>query len=134
MTGLEAFFASICRASGQINKAGLWGQVLQSNKCIIARPDPLIHVTLGFMLAQPVHTQHALLGDGFDGNKMHGGARCRFTNGNGIVGIVLSTLALQPVRGHQMGRDDAGIQAQARQLAGPEVGTGAGFHGHQTTG
>ena len=113
-------------------------------------------------LTQAVHTQHALLLDALDQHKMHLRTRGRFADGSGIVGIVLSALpcrpqaglrraffalsncaqaqlepqrsALQPVRGHQMGRDDAGIQAQAHQLAGPVVGAGAGFHGHQTTG
>ena len=42
--------------------------------------------------------------------------------------------ALQPVRCHQMGDDDARIQAQCDQLAGSVVGAGAGLHGNQTTG
>ena len=50
------------------------------------------------------------------------------------IGKVLSAFALQPVRGHQVGGDDARIQAQGDQLAGPVVGAGAGFHGHHATG
>ena len=111
---------------------------------------------------QAVDAQHALLIDGFDRHEMHLRSAGSFADGGGIVGIVFSALpcrpqaglrptffalsncaqaqlepqrsALQPVRGHQMGRDDSGIQAQAHQLAGPVVGAGTGFHGHQTTG
>jgi hypothetical protein len=42
--------------------------------------------------------------------------------------------ALQPVRGRQVGGDDACIKAQCDQLASPVMGAGAGLHGHQTTG
>lgn len=68
-----------------------------------------------------MHAQHALLLDGLDGNEVHLGARGGFADRCRVVGVVLAALALHPVRGHQVSGNDAHVQPQGDEPAGPVV-------------
>lgn len=85
-------------------------------------------------LTQAVHAQQALLFDGLDGNEVHVRAASGLADGGRIVGVVLAGLALQAVRGHQMGGDDARVQTHGTQAARPVVGAGTGLHGDEAAG
>ncbi len=85
-------------------------------------------------LAQAVHAQHALLLDALDRNEEHLRPSGGFTNGRGVVGVVLAAAALPAVGADQLRGDDACVQAQGHELARPVVRARAGLHGNDAAG
>ncbi len=60
--------------------------------------------------AQAVHAQHALLGQRLGRHEVHVRSRSSLADGCRIVGVVLATLALDPIRRDELRRDHAGIE------------------------
>jgi hypothetical protein len=78
--------------------------------------------------AQPMHTEHTLLINRFEGDIVHGGPRGCLAYRCCIVGIVFATFALLAIGGHQVRRDNARIQPHLQQFARPVVRPRAGLH------
>ena len=75
-----------------------------------------------------MQTKCGLLIFGFDRNEAHVRATDSFTNGLGIVVVVLAALA---IGSDETGRDDPGIVAEPGKLPGPVMGARTGFHANQ---
>lgn len=79
-------------------------------------------------LAHPVQAQHPLLLQALDGHKTHLGALHRLTDGGGICGIVLASLAREAVGHDELGGDQAHRVAMLDKQPGPVVCARAGPH------
>ena len=72
-----------------------------------------------------------LLLDGLDGDEAHAGAAHRFTDGLGIVSVVLVAL---DVRFDELRRDQLHAKSACLELSCPMVRTAATFHANLTAG
>lgn len=75
--------------------------------------------------------QDGLLIDGLDGNEAHRRSAGGFTNGGGIVEVVLAGAALVAIGGDEAGIDGPGIVAQRGEFTCPVMGAGTGLHGDE---
>ena len=98
---------------------------------VFIRRGDIGYLTIDESLAHAVDAQAPLRVDALDGHEAHVRALDGFADGLRVRRIVLAFAPAQPVRRHELGRDDAHRVAQGLKLPRPVVRTRARLHADQ---